>query len=155
MKTQKKLKRCALAGLLCLNVLGAFSLSFATQMSIGRYLTVATKPKLSQERLLQQQIQIKFPENVFTIKEAMQFMLQFSGYRLANLNSMGNASNAMLCQALPEVDRNFGPMSLEQGLLVLSGDAFYLLVDPVHRLVAFQIKPQYAFLYQKRQWLNN
>ncbi len=147
MKNHQTLKRCVLAGFLCLNLFGTAVTSFAANVSIGRYLSVAAKPVPSQQQLLQQQIQIKFPQNVFTVKQAIQVMLQFSGYRLANTKSMGNAAKAMLHLPLPEVDRTLGPMSLEQGLMTLAGNAFYLLVDPVHRLIAYEIKPQYLALF--------
>ncbi len=147
MKNHQQLKRCALAGFLCLNFLSTTTTSFASTVMVGRYLSIAAIPVPSQQQLLQQQIQIKFSQNVFTVKQAIQGILQFSGYRLANTKAMGNAAKAMLNLPLPEVDRTLGPTSLEQGLMTLAGKPFYLLVDPVHRLIAYEIKPQYAALF--------
>lgn len=144
MKQHTQLTRWVLAGCLCLNLCGT---SFANTISIGRYLTVAAKPLPAQQHLLSQQIQIKFPENIFTVKQAIEFLLQFRGFRLASLQSMQPAAKAMLDQPLPEVDRTLGPMRLEDALLTLGGSPFYLLVDPVHRLVAYQLKPKYQSLY--------
>ena len=148
MKKHKQLKRCLLSGLLCLSVLGAATISFADNISIGRYLSVAEKPQSEQQRLLQQQIQIKFPQNVLTIKQAVQFILQFSGYRLCDIDQLSQPAKEMLSQPLPEVDRTFGPMTLEQGLKTLAGDSFYLLIDPVNRIVGFKVRPTYRDLYQ-------
>ncbi|MCW5588113.1 MAG: hypothetical protein KIT27_00485 [Legionellales bacterium] len=144
-----QLKRCVLSGFLCLSILFGTSASFANNVTIGRYLSVAEKPQGAQTQLLQQQIQIKFPQNILTIKQAVQFILQFSGYHLADDQVMNKPALAMLNQLLPEVDRSFGPMTLDQGLTTLSGETFYLLVDPVHRLIAYKIKIPYQLLYVK------
>lgn len=140
-------KRYALLVLLCVSFLSVVTTSFANQMSIGRYLAVGVKPQNEQQHLLEQHIQIKFPQNILTIKQAVQFILQFSGYRLADDPVMNKPALAMLNQPLPEVDRSFGPMTLSQSLTTLSGEPFYLLVDPVHRLIAYKIKDRYHSLY--------
>ncbi len=142
-----QLKRCILSGLLCLAILFGISASFANKVIIGRYLSVAKKPQGAQTQLLQQQIQVKFPQNILAVKQAIQFIVQFSGYHLANDQVMNKPALAMLNQSLPEVDRSFGPMTLSQGLTSLSGNLFYLLVDPVHRLIAYKIKTRYQSLY--------
>lgn len=148
---KKQLKRCALSGLLCLGVLFGATTSFANNVTIGRYLAVPEKPQGAQTQLLQQQIQIKFPQNVLTVKQAVDFMLQFSGYRLVDVKQLNQPARAMLNQPIPEVDRTLDPMTLEQGLTTLGGDPFYLLIDPVHRLVGFKIKSQYRNLYNSTQ----
>ena len=38
-------------------------------------------------------------------------------------------------------------MPLKDALLTLAGDDFYLLVDPIHRLIAFRIRFAYEHLY--------
>ena len=43
-------------------------------------------------------------------------------------------------QPLPMVDRDFGPMTISQGLETLAGSHFQLLIDPVHRQIAFRLK---------------
>jgi conjugative transfer region protein (TIGR03748 family) len=143
-----KLKRCALSSLLCLSIVFGITTSFAQNVIIGRYLSVIEKPQSAQTRLLQQQIQIKFPQNILTIKQAVEFMLQFSGYRLADIKQLNQHARAMLSQPIPEIDRTLDPMTLEQGLTTLVGNPFYLLVDPVHRLVGFKLKNQYRHLYK-------
>lgn len=155
MKIPKQLVQCALGGLLCLSLLGAFTTSDAKHVSIGRYLSVPLKAQNDQQHLLQQHIQIKFPKNVLTIKQALQFILRFSGYRLADNGQRNSFTNDMLNQSLPEVDRTLGPMTLAQGLNALAGDAFYLLVDPVHRLLSYQIKPQYQHLFTPHITIKN
>lgn len=153
MKKQRQLRRCALGVLLCLGILSLTPFCFAgsttNHVSIGRYLSVAAKPQREQQRLLQQQFQIRFPQNIFTVKQAVEFILKFRGYRLAEMNKMHRPARDMLNQPLPEVDKKFGPMCLKEGLITLAGKLFYLLVDPVHRLIAFKLKAQYRKLYTK------
>ncbi len=147
MKIKIQLKRVALAMTLVLNLF-VVAMSYANNISVGRYLAVSATPQKDQQQLLQQQIQVRFPQNILTIKQAVNFLLQFSGYQLATENTISVSVNTMLEQPLPEVDKNFGPMSLEQGLVTLSGDSFYLLIDPVNRLVSFKLKPSYEKLYE-------
>jgi len=143
-----QLKRFALSGLLCLSILFGTSASFADNVTIGRYLAVAEKPQTAQTKLLQQQIQIKFPGSVLTVKQAVKFMLQFSGYHLVGVKQLNQPARAMLNQPIPEVDRTLDPMTLEQGLSTLASEPFYLLIDPVHRLVGYKIRPAYRYLYE-------
>ena len=148
MKKHVQLKTYVLSGLLCLSVFATTTSCLANNITVGRYLSVAATPAADQQNLLQQQIQIKFPQNVLTIKQAIKFILQFSGYRLCANSELDQPVKEMLNQSLPEVDRVFGPMTLDQGLQTLVGNMFYLLVDPVNRLVGFKIKPAYRYLYQ-------
>ncbi|MDP1574337.1 MAG: pili assembly chaperone [Coxiellaceae bacterium] len=148
MKKHAQLKTYVLSGLLCLSVFATATSCFANNVIVGRYLSVAATPAADQKNLLQQQIQIKFPQNILTIKQAVKFILQFSGYRLCNENELDKPAKKMLSQPLPEVDRTFGPMTLKQGLQTLAGNMFYLLLDPIDRLVGFEIKPDYRHLYE-------
>jgi len=148
MNKNKQLKRVALGGLLCLSIL-CITNSFADNIRVGRYLSVADAPLPDQQQLLQQQIQVRFSQKIKTVGEAMQFILKLSGYRLAYAKTMSVLVQSMLRQPLPEVDRNFGPMSLQNALITLAGNTFYLLVDPVHRLIAFKIKPEYQVIFDR------
>ena len=149
MQKQMTLKPCALAACACLNILGNQVL-LAQDVTIERYLSTPLKPTLAQQDLLQQRLEIKFPQNMLTIAQAVQFTLQFSGYRLVDLNALQAPVREMLSQPLAQINRSFGPMTLEQALETLVGPAFCLLVDPVHRLISFQLKPAYRKLYIKK-----
>lgn len=117
-----------------------------SRVTIGRYLSVAATPSPAQQHLLAQQVNVKFPASVFSIQDAIQFLLQFSGYRLATAHRSPGVT-AMLAQPLPAVDRHLSPMPLQDALITLAGSVFYLLVDPVHRLISFQLKQPYQSLY--------
>ncbi len=122
--------------------------AFAEDVSIGRYLSVEEKPLEGQRQLLKQQIQVQFPTNILTIQQAIEFILQFSGFHLAESSNLNHSVRERLQQSLPEVDRVLGPITLEQALLTLTGEPFYLLLDPVHQLIAFELRPPYKDLYE-------
>jgi len=143
-----QLKCYALSAILLLSASCEAAVNVANNINVGRYLSVPEKPKNDQINLLNQQIQIKFPQNILTIKQAIQFLLRFRGYHLCANDQLDEATTQMLNQLLPEVDREFGPMTLKQGLQTLSGNMFYLLVDPVNRLIGFKLKPAYSKIYQ-------
>ncbi len=149
MTRQQHLKRCALVGVLAFGLLGVTTASIANSVSIGRYLSVKVKPQADQERLLQQRLYAKFPQNILTLKQAIDFLLQFSGYRLVASQQMSQPVRDMLRQALPEVDKTFGPMTLIQSLETLVGAPFCVLIDPINRLVGFKVKPSYQHLYKR------
>lgn len=108
---------------------------------VGRYLTILNKPTLSQARLLSQIVQIRFPLNVQTVGDAMNYLLQFSGYSLVSQEQMNKALKTIISKPLPMVHRQLGPISLKEGLIVLAGPAFYLISDPVNRVVDLRLKP--------------
>jgi conjugative transfer region protein (TIGR03748 family) len=115
---------------------------------IGRYITVSNKPKESQVDLLLQTIQVRFPQNVQTVGDAMNYMLRLSGYSLLPVGRMSSALKSTLAKPLPAIDRDFGPMSLKEGLTTLAGPAFYLVQDPLNRMVDFRVKSQYIAIYK-------
>jgi len=114
---------------------------------IGRYMTVENKPSLSQMDLLSQTIQVRFPQNIQTVGNAMNYVLRLSGYSLIPPDHMSHALKITLTKPLPAIDRDFGPMPLKDALITLAGPAFYLVQDPLNRMVNFKIKPQYSRIY--------
>ena len=60
---------------------------------------------------------------------------------------MSSYLKTTLAKPLPAIDRDFGPMSLKDGLTTLVGSAFYLVQDPLNRMVDFRVKPQYLSMY--------
>jgi len=109
----------------------------ANDIQVGRYSLFAATPTEEQADPLQAMITVQFPDSVRTVGDAVQQLLQQSGYRLAGSEATGPASAYLMALALPAVQRSLGPMTLRRALETLAGPAFRLVEDPVHRLVAF------------------
>ena len=110
---------------------------------ISRYTTISNKPTLSQTNLLSQNIQVRFTRNIYTIGDAINYLLNFSGYSLVSEKKMNEALKTTLQKSLPLIDRELGPMSLQDALTTLIGPAFYMTHDPVNRTVNFNLKKEY------------
>jgi len=52
---------------------------------------------------------------------------------------LSEEAKVLLDLPLPAIHRTIGPMTLDRALNTLSGEAFELIVDPVHRKVAFEL----------------
>jgi conjugative transfer region protein (TIGR03748 family) len=124
---------------------------FASETQIGRYLTTSNKPKSSQVDLLSQMVQVRFPQSVQTVGDALTYLLKFSGYSLVDYSSMVSSFRNTLLMPLPLVDRNIGPVSLRSALSVLAGTAFNLAEDPVSRTVNFHLKSIYVKTYLREK----
>ncbi len=110
----------------------------ADDAQVGRYSVIATVPTEAQADLLATTLTIRFPERIQTLGEAVRYLLQRSGYRLAKIESIGPDTVTLFALPLPAVHRSLGPMSLRDALATLAGPAFNLVQDPVHRLVTFE-----------------
>lgn len=134
--------KIALACVLFFTVnISCLALEGVTQVS--RYVTINNKPKPEQISLLTQVVQVKFPQNIQTIGMAVSYLLRFSGYSLIPENKMSPALLTMLSKPLPVVDRELGPVSLKDALMVLGGESFNLVQDPLNREINFLLKPGY------------
>jgi type IV pili sensor histidine kinase/response regulator len=110
----------------------------ADDAQVGRYSVLAAVPTEAQTDLLATTLIIRFPDRIQTLGEAVQYLLQRSGYRLAKLDSIGQDTVKLFALPLPAVHRSLGPMMLRTALETLAGQAFNLVQDPVHRLVTFE-----------------
>ncbi len=130
-------------GIVAMMLIVVTSSAFAQtgNMTVGRYLSVDNKPSSAQVNLLSQIFQVRFPEEVQTIGDAMNYLLRYSGYSLVDDARQSVAMKNTLRKPLPLVDRNFGPMSLKDGLITLAGPAFTLMQDPLNREINFKLKP--------------
>ncbi|MEW5756465.1 MAG: pili assembly chaperone [Pseudomonadota bacterium] len=117
----------------------AITRSNAAEVQVGRYSTLPAMPSVAQADLLAATITVVFPARVHTVGEAVQYVLQRSGYRLAAEEVMGSESADLLALPLPAVHRHLGPVTLAQALETLVGPAFRLIHDPVHRLISFEL----------------
>ncbi len=111
----------------------------AAEVQVGRYSTLPAMPSVAQADLLAATITVVFPARIYTVGDAVQYLLQRSGYRLAAEDVMGSESADLLALPLPAVHRHLGPITLAQALETLAGPAFRLIHDPVHRFISFEL----------------
>ena len=110
----------------------------ADDAQVGRYSVIAAVPTKAQTDLLATTLTIRFPERIQTLGEAVRYLLQRSGYRLAKVQSIGPDTVTLFALPLPVVHRSLGPMTLRDALETLAGPTFNLVQDPVHRLITFE-----------------
>jgi conjugative transfer region protein (TIGR03748 family) len=123
-----------LAGL-CASVIPGLQ---ASEVQVGRYSLLSATPTEAQSDLLATTLTVQFPERIQSVGEAVHYLLQRSGYRLAHAEALDPEAMALLSLPLPAVHRSLGPLTLQQALQILVGPTFRLVQDPVHRLIAFE-----------------
>ena len=111
----------------------------AGEVQVGRYSALRALPTVAQVDLLSATITARFPERIQTVGEAVRYLLQRSGYRLADYPVANSVTADLLELPLPAVHRNLGPITLQQALETLIGPVYRLVQDPVHRLIAFEL----------------
>lgn len=127
-----------LGGVVALLGLTSSSVASAIDVQVGRYATVDALPTQAQIQLLSAIVNVAFPASVVTVGQAVDHLLQPSGYRLSPQGTAEPIREALLNLPLPEPHRALGPMPLKTALETLAGSAFRLVEDPVHRLVSFE-----------------
>ena len=111
---------------------------------VGRYSTIAPTATAAQADLLQVVVRIRFPAQITTLRPAFEHLLERSGYRLAPAPATDPRLDVLMREPLPQVHRSLGPITLQRALETLAGPAWILVVDPVHRLVSFELAKPYA-----------
>jgi len=127
-------------------LLAASSVAFAQQpdpnvpqnyIETGRYSVVANEPHKAQMNPLKVVVNTRLPTTVETVEQAVNFLLDRSGYNLADYSVLTPEARILLGHQLPAIHRQLGPITLDKALQTLAGDAFHLVVDPINRKVAF------------------
>ena len=110
----------------------------AAETRVGRYSVMRLEPTPAQRDPLAMPVLAALPATVTDVGEAIRSLLTPSGYRLANKAASHPAQAALLALPLPDSHRQLAPLPLRTALQVLMGPAFHLVVDPIHRLIAFE-----------------
>ena len=110
----------------------------ASEVQVGRYSMFTATPTVAQKDILATALTVLFPERIQTVGEAIRYLLQRSGYRLASAEAIGPDTVSLFALPLPAVHRSLGPMTLKEALEILVGPGFHLVQDPVHRLITFE-----------------
>lgn len=109
----------------------------STQIQIGRYTAADASNTDEQENLLNVVIDTEVPAKIVTVGETIDFLLLRSGFTLAPGEAQGKHVSQLLKKKLPHSHRRVGPIMLKDALSMIVGKAFWMRVDPVHRLIAF------------------
>jgi len=128
----------AITGLLAATITLASNV-MSDNLQVSRYQTVILQPTEQQRGLLSSIVELELPESIDTVGEAIERLLDGSGYRLLSAKLADPYRVMMFAMPLPEVQRTLGPLSLRQALQLLSGPAFRPVIDPVYRLVSFEL----------------
>lgn len=86
---------------------------------------------------------INKPINATNIKDGILRVLDGTGWRLANDAALSSRINYFYSAPWPDRWRMIGPDSLNNVLNTIAGEGWQVVVDPVNRLIGFEIKPQY------------
>lgn len=113
-------------------------------LQISRYATVAVMPSDAQINPLESVVQIHFPPNTQTIGQAINLLLNNTGFSLAPQEQLSNEVLSTLSKPLPIVDRSLGPVTIHQALSVLIGEnVFTIDVNELKREVNFNLQKAY------------
>lgn len=105
---------------------------------IARYAYLMPGSSHAQRHPLQVTLtQVRFPQEIATVGDALAHLLTRSGYRLDEPRSHW-AKAILMPQPLPEVHRDLGPIHLSEALSVLAGGAWQLKVNPLYRTLIIQ-----------------
>lgn len=132
----------------------------------SRYLSVQVGPEDAQTDLLQSIVDLRVPEQITTVGEALDYLLRPYGFQLDDSHEVYeqpevNEQYLLLVLTLPEPHRNLGAMTLMDALIALGGKSFRPLINPVKRSVRYQLREgfgQFATAEDrevaKQEWLD-
>lgn len=121
-------------------VLCGLQVHAANITQVSRYATVNNQPLAAQVNPLKTVQKIHFPASIQTIGEAVNYWLRYSGYHVAPKEKQSESLQQVLQQPLPQVSRNLGPLSIDNGLTVLVGQQlFNLKQDDLLREINFSL----------------
>jgi len=111
----------------------------------SRYLSAQVGPENAQIDLLQSIVDIRVPEQITKVGEALDYLLRPYGFQLDAPHEVDEQPEAdeqylLLVLTLPEPHRNLGSMTLMDALTTLGGKSFRPLINPVKRSVRYQLR---------------
>jgi len=113
-----------------------------SSLQISRYVDLVPGPTEAQRNPLHMVLpNVIFNNNIKSVGQAIHFLLKDTGYKLTRHHPDKRVFQ-MFRLSLPKIHRRMGPLTLEQALKTLSGEPWVLAVDPINRLISFQL-PDY------------
>lgn len=106
----------------------------------GRYSGLAAIPTDAQRHPLHVIIEVRIPDEIVTLEQAIHYLLRRSGYTLNA--ALPPEVTELLTQPLPDVQRSLGPITLKDALTVLTTPNYVPREDPQTRMISyFLIEP--------------
>lgn len=122
----------------------AFATPTPSDIRIARYAVAHLGAEAAQTDLLSVVVRVSFSPSISTVGEALEHLLLRSGYGLASLGASDPNLPILLTRPLPQVHRTLGPIRLNEALKTLAGSAWVLTIDPVNRLISFELAPEFS-----------
>ena len=133
--------------ILTLIIGGMLMSGFAAQAEapyrVSRYAVMEPVATAEQADVLSVVVSLDFPDPITTVGGAIEHLLLRSGYRMADPWASDPALPRLWRLPLPLVHRHLGPIRIDNALSTLAGPAWDLVVDPVNRLISFDLQDQY------------
>lgn len=82
--------------------------------------------------------------NAYSVEDGLRQLLSGSGWELAQPMYADPQIWRLYRQPWPDNKRTISPMPLGEALSWVAGDGWALVVDPVNRLISFEVAPRYA-----------
>ena len=115
------------------------TVSAVDEIQVGRYSTMKTLPTEAQQNIFATVTNVQFDSSITTVGEAMRYLLEDQGIRLAVPRTQESQVHTLIALPLPQIHRQLGPISLRHALETLAGPVWRLVQDPIHRLVSFEL----------------
>jgi len=112
--------------------------ALAVEQSVGRYTITETTATAAQRFPLIQVKSIEIPQSIRTNGQAVDFVLQQTGYQVATARVRSPEDSLLMAKPLAEICRHFRNTSLLEILNAIAGLGFTPVIDPINRLVAFE-----------------
>ncbi len=115
---------------------------------VSRYLEAKMVAKPSQLNPLDSVIRIKFPITVSSVKDAIDYVLDDSGYEIVHEQFWTPEMKIILSAQIAHTQRDLSltPLKISDVINVVVGDAFYVVSDPLRRKVSVVLKDEYRGL---------
>ncbi|HID36132.1 MAG TPA: hypothetical protein EYP39_01950 [Ghiorsea sp.] len=108
---------------------------------LSRYRVQLLTPTTAQRDPLQMMLKTLHFSHQASVGSTIKKILKDSGYTLTTFHPDARV-HQLLALPLPKVHHSLGPINLTQALSILAGSPWLLTVDPIHRLISFQL-PDY------------
>jgi len=136
-----------------MKILLAIALIIVSQHSIAQErkplsLTLKDKSLENGKMALLVERNLNIPPQISTIGEAVNFVLNGTGYRLADISIRSDTDALLMNRAVARSQRNFLTVPVIDILDTLSGVGFVPVIDPVNKLVAFDLSNSFRSLEQ-------